>query len=83
MPDAIPEPPNGTIVGWYDINDDLYVVMHRDDEAAYEDQDGGPLLNWWFPVYDQTEEPRTWEQACADLDGFRGPVVLVPAGESA
>ena len=81
MSPRVPEPPNGTIVAWYDKNGDPWVVLHRDDDATNENG-YGTELRWWFPVYDQTEDPQAWAELCDDMDGFRGPVVLVPeAGE--
>lgn len=73
------EPENGAIVAWYDANGDPYVVLFRDDENALGEE-GKWLDRWWFPVYDGTEDPRVWAELCADLEGFRGPVLLVPAG---
>ncbi len=53
------------------------MVLFRDDE----DSDGD--AHWWPPVHNNIEEPHAWDEACAELEGFRGPVLLVPAGGEA
>lgn len=84
MSNAIPEPENNTIVAWYQSSGELYVVLQRDDASAEQEQvNSANDKRWFFPCFDETEDPRSWTEACTELDGFPGPVVLVPAQDKA
>jgi hypothetical protein len=72
----IAEPREGTIVCWFDPNDDLFAVFHRTDQ--HED---GPHRWYNADQYDTSYDgPMTWSELLSEMDGHRGPVELVSSG---
>lgn len=77
MTSTPPEPPNNSFVVWYDPNNDPYAVYYRTDESRWEDGEN------WFSADQHSSpynEPLLWPDLCKEMDGNRGPSLLIPGG---
>jgi hypothetical protein len=79
MPEhTLPEPPEGTIVAWWDQHDDLWAVAHRTDQHV---EPGGEQYRWYIADYGQgDQDPLAWFELLVEMEGFRGPSELVSNG---
>lgn len=73
---AIPEPPDGSIVCWFDRYNDPVCVFYRSDQ---HDEDGDQ--DHWYQS--NGDGLLTWAELTAEAEGFRGPVELVSNGQIA
>lgn len=77
---TIPEPPEGTFVCWFDSFNDPYAVYYRTDQhdEATDEKD-----HWFSACQGGDDTVWVWADLVAEMDGWRGPVELVSAGELA
>lgn len=76
---TIPEPTEGTIVAWFDGNNDLYGVFHRTDQHLEHPAEPDRWYNadQWGAIDDS---PLSWREVLAEMGGSRGPVELISQG---
>ncbi|GAA0738548.1 hypothetical protein Drose_04450 [Dactylosporangium roseum] len=77
--DLIPEPPERTIVAWWDHDGDLRAVAYRTD--AYVEA-GDEERRWYITDDDGSTDGdwMTWPELLAEMRGWRGPSELVSNG---
>jgi hypothetical protein len=74
----IPEPPEGTIVAWWDQNDDLRAVAYRTDQHV---EPGDETYRWYIVDNDIIgSDPLEWHELLSEMTGFRGPSELISNG---
>jgi hypothetical protein len=77
----IPEPVEGTIVAWFDSDDDLRAVAHRTDQHV---EPGGEQYRWYIADNGHGgADPLAWFELLVEMEGFRGPSELVSRGRIA
>lgn len=75
---TIPEPPEGTIVAWWDQYNDLRAVAHRTDQHV---EPGGEQDRWYLVDNGNSDgDPLAWFELLDELKGFRGPSELISNG---
>lgn len=73
MPE-IPEPSEGTIVAWWDANNDLFAVAFRTDQHV---EPGAETFRWYLSDGWGHGDPLEWFELLTEMDGFRGPGELL------
>jgi hypothetical protein len=77
---VIEEPPLGTIVCWFDPNDDLHATYQSTVSHLGVEESDDPH-RWFLADAGLTiDSPRTWEELLAEMEHFRGPVELISNG---
>lgn len=73
------EPPENTIVAWFDSYGDLYAVFHRTDQHVESEDDPD---RWYNADQHDTHDdgPMAWAELLEEMKGFRGPIELISNG---
>jgi hypothetical protein len=75
---VLPEPAEGTILAWFDPNDDLHACAYRTDQHV---EPGAETYRWYIADNGSNQgDPLEWWELQTEMEGFRGPVVLLSQG---
>jgi hypothetical protein len=74
---VLPEPAEGTILAWFDLNADLHAVAYRTDQWV---ESGAETYRWYITDGDGRGDPLEWHDLLSEMQDFRGPSVLLSQG---
>lgn len=79
MSGVLPEPAEGTILAWFDPNNDLHACAYRTDQHV---EPGAETYRWYIADNGHSggTEPLEWHELLSEMEGFRGPIVLLSQG---